>query len=116
MIGTPLVAEIESISYIQHSPKDAPWPVDAMKIDLEGGKTIYVPNGEWEKGNPALCVMGFLGVRPSTLEEAEGKALPYVIGPNGNPGVPELVVAQGQRALEREDWFETEETEEPKDS
>lgn len=103
-------AEIETIRFVSEQPEDAPYPVNAMRIDLSNGEYIYVPNGGWTTNNPALCVQAFLGVTPSTLHDAEGTFLPYVTAADGRLGIPQFVVTQGRDILEQAEWFVPEST------
>jgi hypothetical protein len=105
MMVPAVVSEVENIKYVTHQPEGADFAANALRIDLANGNSVHVPNGDFTADNPALCVMAFLGARPSDMEAAEGEALPYVLGPEGNYGVPGYVVAQGRRALEDADWF-----------
>lgn len=112
MMMVPMTgAAVENIKYVTEQPEGAPYPINAMRFDLANGEHVYVPNGGWTTKNPALCVLAFLGLKPSEIDEAEGAFLPFVVTPGGELAVPAFVVQQGRHILENAEWFEPESTE-----
>lgn len=104
MMGVAIASRVESIEYTTAQHDEAPARVSVLRIRLENGAVIDVENGGFHLRNPALCVMAYLGVSPSTLDEAEGESLPYIIHVSGEPTVAPFVVTHGRRALKQEPW------------
>lgn len=96
--------EITEAEYRTFSPKNG-HEMDVLRIGLSNGEAAQVPNGGWTTDNEALCTMAYLGVSPSTLDEAVGESVPIMILEDGTHGVPMFVVNIGREALRTADWF-----------
>lgn len=103
-----LLRKVKAIRYETYRPSAEAMPINSLTIECRDGKVLRIPNGGWTPNNPALCVMAFLGVRPSTLDEAVGKWIPVKVLDNDDYVVPDPVVNVGQVALKRRAWFEPE--------
>jgi hypothetical protein len=101
MMVPGIVATVENVRYVEDKKSVFG---SSLRIDLANGKALYVPNGGFTADNPALCVLAFLGARPSDLEAAEGEDLPYALDPKGNLVVPPHIVQRGNRMLEDTEW------------
>ena len=80
--------------------------VDALVLDVEFyGKTheLFVPNTGFTLGNPALQIMAYCSVRPSTLESINGAMVPLVTN-LGMVTLHESVFSNGRRFLETAAW------------
>lgn len=97
---------VENLSYEQWQPSRDAAPQDSLRVDFADGSHTRVPNGGWHEANSALALMAFLGVTPSTLDEAEGKAIPIRVAPDGEIMIPQQIMNMGRGQLLRSDWFE----------
>lgn len=105
MMGIPMPRTVANVEYTTFSPEGSDVAMNTLRIDLDNGESVYVPNGNWSAQNPALCVMAWLGARPSALEDAEGALLPVVITEEMEYAVPDLVINMGRRQLKQAEWF-----------
>lgn len=110
MMVVPLFAvnvrEMEYVTY--HPPAKGANPMDALRITFDNDHVAHVPNTGWTAENPALCVMAYLGVSPTRLDEAEGKPLPVEVTQDHEFIPHPSVVQRGADLLDEADWFETE--------
>ena len=80
--------------------------IDALVLDVEFyGKTheLFVPNTGFTLGNPALQIMAYCSVRPSTLDSINGAMVPLVTN-LGTVTLHESVFSNGRRFLETAAW------------
>lgn len=109
MTGYPM-RKVETLRYDSHREETMMPPMDVLVIELDNGTVLRVPNGGWTPDNPALQVLAFLGVSPSTMDEAEGERfLPVEVEREGEGTyeyqVPDMVFANGEASLRRAEWF-----------
>jgi hypothetical protein len=109
MIDTGIQRRIVGEPWYGQTPLNPHDPNDerarhVLKIPLDDGTTVMVENGSFALSNNALAVMAFLGVRPSTLDEAVGMLLPVVVTRSGRWAVAPFAVAAGRRALDAAAW------------
>jgi hypothetical protein len=101
VVPVPLPSfEIENMEYAT-----SPDGIEALRIDFVDAETKYIPNGDYTFENKALRVMAYIGVSPSTLDEAEGKELPMKVDHEGNTWIPQNVVQKGAARLQEAQWF-----------
>lgn len=90
-------------------PNNPNQQINALVLDVEFfGKTheLFVPNTNFTLDNPALQVMAYCSVRPSTLESIDGVMVPLVTN-LGMVTLHESVFANGRRFLEAAEWGPT---------
>lgn len=81
---------------------------DVLRIELDTPMNVVVidlPNTNWSASNPSLMFMAYLGLSPSTVDEAAGEEIPVVIRPDGEVDVHPSVFSLGQSVLQRAEWF-----------
>lgn len=105
MMGLCLQRRIDAICYDTFQPSPDAQPQDSLKITLANGEVARVPNTGFSDENPALCLMAYLGVSPSTLDDAVGESLPIQLTHYGAV-VPDFVLNNGRRCLHRSAWFD----------
>ena len=87
-------------------PNNPSQQVNALVLDVEFyGQTheLFVPNTDFTLDNPALQIMAYCSVQPSTLESIEGARLPLVTN-LGMVTLHESVFSNGRRFLEAAEW------------
>ena len=98
---------VEKAYYAQKSlPSNPNEQIDALVLDVEFyGKTheLFVPNTGFTLGNPALQIMAYCSVRPSTLDSINGAMVPLVTN-LGMVTLHESVFSNGRRFLETAAW------------
>jgi len=104
MMGGAVVLEIEDMSYATFTPSRDAQTIETLRIEFTNGNHAHVPNGDFSVNNPALCVMAFLGVSPSTMEEADGELLPIKIMEGREITAADFVIGNGKRALKQSVW------------
>ena len=80
--------------------------IDALVLDVEFyGKTheLFVPDTNFTLDNPALQIMAYCSVRPSTLESINGAMVPLVTN-LGTVTLHESVLSNGRQFLEAAEW------------
>lgn len=109
MTGHPM-RRVERLRYDTHRFEEYGPLVNVLVVELDNGEVLRVPNGGWTTDNPALQVLAYLGVSPSTMDDAEGERfLPVEVVRSGDGAfeyeVPRMVLDHGRANLRRADWF-----------
>lgn len=97
-LAVSLVGTVESVRYASLDR------TDVICISLEGGEEVTVANGGFTLQNPGLCVLAYMGAKPSDLDAAEGVQIPLVIDQFMNPRVPDHVIDEGRERLAESAW------------
>lgn len=98
--------QVENLTYETWQPSRDAMAQHSLRIDLADGQHTRVANGGWDDDNPALALMAFLGVSPSTLDEAKGTVVPIQVTMGGEIIVHQKAIEVGFGMLDEAEWFE----------
>ncbi len=98
---------VKQAYYARRTPPNNPnQEIHALVLNVEFyGETheLFVPNTNFTLNNPALQIMAYCSVQPSTLESINGAMVPLVTN-RGMITLHESLFINGRRFLEAAEW------------